>query len=83
MAEEVKARISDACENLGLSMKMMPSGAGHDAQLFAALCPTGMIFVPSQGGISHDPAEFSSPEQLSRGLHVLHDTCRSWVTAGP
>jgi acetylornithine deacetylase/succinyl-diaminopimelate desuccinylase-like protein len=60
----------------------MPSGAGHDAQLFAAVCPTGMIFVPSRNGISHNPAEFTDPESLSRGLQLLYATCRSWVMAG-
>jgi hydantoinase/carbamoylase family amidase len=71
MAEEVRARIRDACSNLGLSMKAMPSGAGHDAQLFADCCPTGMIFIPSRGGISHNPAKFSTPE-LAQGLQVLY-----------
>ncbi|MNC37487.1 Allantoate amidohydrolase [compost metagenome] len=51
----------------------MVSGAGHDAQLFAPLCSTAMIFVPSQGGISHSPEEFTSPEELAAGLGVLID----------
>jgi hydantoinase/carbamoylase family amidase len=82
MAKEVRARIQEACAALGFSAKTMPSGAGHDAQLFAAVCPTGMIFVPSRNGISHNPAEFTDPESLARGLQLLYATCRSWVMAG-
>jgi N-carbamoyl-L-amino-acid hydrolase len=83
MAEEVQARIRNACSSLGFSVKTMPSGAGHDSQLFAERCPTGMIFVPSQGGISHNPEEFSTPGQLAQGLQVLYTTCRSWVMRDP
>jgi allantoate deiminase len=79
MAGSVQARIRAACVALGYSMKTMPSGAGHDAQLFAEICPTGMIFVPSRGGISHNPAEFTDTESLSRGLQLLYATCRPWV----
>lgn len=49
----------------------MVSGAGHDAQLFAPRCPAAMIFVPSRGGISHSPGEYTSPEELAAGLEVL------------
>ena len=49
----------------------MPSGAFHDAQFMVPLCPSGMIFVPSHKGISHNPAEYSSPEQLAKGARVL------------
>ena len=49
----------------------MPSGAGHDAQAFAPGCPTGMIFVPSAGGISHNVAEHTDDADLERGANVL------------
>lgn len=49
----------------------MPSGAGHDAAHVARVAPTGMIFVPSQSGVSHDPREFSSTEQIVRGAQVM------------
>ncbi len=49
----------------------MPSGAGHDAQSLAAICPLGMIFVPSRGGISHAPEEYTSPAQIADGANVL------------
>jgi len=49
----------------------MNSGAGHDAQLFAQICPATILFVPSQGGISHSPQEYTSPSDLGTGLKVL------------
>jgi N-carbamoyl-L-amino-acid hydrolase len=49
----------------------LPSGAGHDAQQIAALCPMGMIFVPSVGGISHSPKELTSWEDCASGANVL------------
>ena len=52
-------------------VKRMPSGAGHDAQMFARICPTAMIFVPSRGGISHNPAEHTDDDQLVSGANVL------------
>jgi N-carbamoyl-L-amino-acid hydrolase len=57
--------------DLGFSVRRMPSGAGHDAQMFAPNCPTAMIFVPSRDGISHNPAEYTSPEQIRAGAMVL------------
>jgi N-carbamoyl-L-amino-acid hydrolase len=55
----------------GLKALRMPSGAFHDAQFMVPLCPSGMIFVPSRKGISHNPAEYSSPAQLAAGARVL------------
>jgi N-carbamoyl-L-amino-acid hydrolase len=49
----------------------MPSGAGHDAQHIARITPAGMIFVPSVGGISHSPKEYTSPEDMADGVNVL------------
>ena len=54
----------------------MTSGAGHDAQMMARICPTAMIFVPSRDGISHNPAEFTAPEDLMAGANVLLRTLR-------
>jgi beta-ureidopropionase / N-carbamoyl-L-amino-acid hydrolase len=68
-------RIRDAVEGearrLGLSTLRMPSGAGHDAQSLALLAPVGMIFVPSVGGISHSPEEFTHPGDVVNGGNVL------------
>ena len=52
----------------------MPSGAGHDAQDMALIAPTGMIFVPSKGGISHSPKEFTSASDMANGANVLLKT---------
>ena len=66
--------IDDAARQLGLTTKLMPSGAGHDAQEIALLCPVGMIFVPSRDGISHSPREFSEPADIINGVNVLLQT---------
>ncbi|MDP9074062.1 MAG: M20/M25/M40 family metallo-hydrolase, partial [Actinomycetota bacterium] len=56
---------------LGHSTMRMPSGAGHDAQMLARMCPSGMVFVPSAAGISHNPAEYTEPDDLVAGADVL------------
>ena len=73
-ASEVAATVEQAAEALGLRWMPLPSGAFHDAQLASCICPTGMIFVPCRKGISHNPAEYSSPEQLAAGTRVLTAT---------
>jgi N-carbamoyl-L-amino-acid hydrolase len=70
----IRTLISEAAKELGLSTRLMPSGAGHDAQDMARLGPVGMIFVPSVGGISHSPREFSRPEDIANGANVLLHT---------
>ena len=52
-------------------VKRLPSGAGHDAQILAAVCPACMIFVPSAGGVSHNVGEYTAPEQCAAGADVL------------
>ena len=64
-------RIAHHAENMNLSHRRMTSGAGHDAQMLARICPTAMIFVPSVGGISHNPAEHTDPADLIAGANVL------------
>jgi len=63
--------VADTASSLGYSVKKMPSGAGHDAQMFAPNCPTTMIFIPSRDGISHNVAEYSTTEQIHKGAEVL------------
>lgn len=57
----------------GFSHRRMPSGAGHDAQMFAPNCPSAMIFVPSQDGISHNIREYTAPEEIAKGAQLLMD----------
>jgi beta-ureidopropionase / N-carbamoyl-L-amino-acid hydrolase len=66
--------IDDVAKGLGYTTKLMPSGAGHDAQEIAKIGPVGMIFIPSIGGISHAPKEFSRPEDIEHGANVLLQT---------
>jgi N-carbamoyl-L-amino-acid hydrolase len=63
--------IAAAAKDLGLSYRLMPSGAGHDSQDMTHITPTGMIFVPSVLGISHSPKEYTSPEDMANGANVL------------
>lgn len=69
---KIQDRISAAADVLGLGHERIISGAGHDAQEFARLCPTAMVFVPGEyDGISHNPREYSTPEQCANGVDVL------------
>ncbi len=52
----------------------MPSGAGHDAQMLARICPAAMIFTPSVGGLSHNIAEHTDPADVTAGANVLLQT---------
>lgn len=69
----VKA-IENSTKSLGYSHKSMLSGAGHDAQLMAGVCPAAMIFIPSKDGISHSVEEFSNDEDVVSGANVLLNT---------
>jgi len=79
--DRVRRLISEAVERLGLSGREMPSGAGHDAQDIARIAPIGMIFVPSVGGVSHSPKEFTEPGDMANGANVLLQTLLS-IDAG-
>lgn len=64
-------RLCHAAAAEGLTFRKMPSGAGHDALSFVQLCPTAMIFIPCRDGISHNIAEYTSPEQIEAGVQTL------------
>lgn len=68
---ELGRRFEKLCGSLGLPCRRMVSGAGHDAQLFAAVCKSALLFVPSRGGISHSPEEYTPPERLREGAALL------------
>jgi beta-ureidopropionase / N-carbamoyl-L-amino-acid hydrolase len=72
-AEDMVSLVERAAGDRGHTVMRLPSGAGHDAQMLARMCPTGMVFVPSRGGVSHNPAEFTEPEDLAAGCQVLAD----------
>lgn len=71
MSDKVRSAFADACGALGLSHVPLSSGAGHDGQSLADLCPVGMIFVPSVDGASHSPREFTKWEDCVNGANVL------------
>lgn len=68
---EIVNAIEQVCASQQLDAMKLPSGAGHDAAHVARVAPAGMLFVPSRGGISHDPREFSTTLEIVRGTQVL------------
>ena len=66
--------ISEICGRLGIAHQRMISRAYHDSLFMAQICPTTMLFIPCRGGVSHRPDEFSSPEQIEKGVRVLAET---------
>ena len=69
--EECVTKVRNAAESLGYSHRDIVSGAGHDACQMSHIAPTGMIFIPCEGGLSHDEAENTTPEQVAAGADVL------------
>jgi N-carbamoyl-L-amino-acid hydrolase len=69
--ERVVGLVERCAQELGHTVRRLPSGAGHDAQMLARVCPTGMVFVPSHRGISHNPAEHTEAGHLAAGADVL------------
>jgi len=67
----VIALIRGMCEEHDVSFEVMPSGAGHDAMQMAKITPTGMIFIPSTNGVSHNPTEWTDPEDICLGTQLL------------
>ncbi|RYD86181.1 MAG: M20/M25/M40 family metallo-hydrolase, partial [Sphingomonadales bacterium] len=77
----IVAMIEKAAGARGHTVKRMTSGAGHDAQMIARIAPAAMIFVPSRGGISHNPKEFTEDAELVAGANILLDVV-SQLSAG-
>jgi N-carbamoyl-L-amino-acid hydrolase len=69
--KELQAGIVQAAKGLNYGFRFMQSGAGHDAQEIAHIAPVAMIFIPSIGGISHSPKEYSTPVDMANGANVL------------
>jgi N-carbamoyl-L-amino-acid hydrolase len=82
----VRDAIETAADGLGLVALELPSGAGHDAQALAGITPSGMIFVPSTGGISHNPREHTDWQDCVNGantlLHTALELCRAYAVRG-
>jgi beta-ureidopropionase / N-carbamoyl-L-amino-acid hydrolase len=78
--DEVINIVESIAKQQGNTVQRMPSGAGHDAQMLARICPSGMIFVPSVKGISHNPSEFTESVDLEAGANILLHTMLSLTT---
>ena len=81
-SREIREAIAAACEREGIRPHSLPSGAGHDGMHVARLCPMGMVFVRSKGGISHNPKEWSSREDCEAGCRVLYATVLDLAARG-
>lgn len=79
MRDSVQRAFGDSCDALGLTHTSLVSGAGHDGQSFAGVCPMGMIFVPSVNGTSHSPYEFTRWEDCVNGANVLLQAALRWA----
>jgi allantoate deiminase len=62
---------AETCRDLGIPYRVLPSGAGHDAQVINAIVPAGIVFVPSRDGLSHVPEEWTNPADVALGVTVL------------
>ncbi|QBX34796.1 Zn-dependent hydrolase [Paracoccus liaowanqingii] len=83
LSGQIHAALTGQADALGVSHRVMVSGAGHDAMIMAGVAPTGLIFVPSRGGISHAPEEWTDYVQLARGIDVIFATIRQMSNARP
>jgi beta-ureidopropionase / N-carbamoyl-L-amino-acid hydrolase len=72
--ERIRVRIAAAADAIGIAHQDIYSAAGHDARQLHYACPTGMLFVPCRDGVSHNPAEWAEPSDLTAGARVLADT---------
>ena len=70
-AAAIVSAIQSSCKQLGLACLPMVSRAYHDSLFMARISPTSMIFIPCRNGVSHRPDEYSSPEEIARGVEVL------------
>ena len=82
MSPAVVEIIAQEAERLGFAYRKMPSGAGHDSMHWADYAPTGMIFIPCRDGVSHNPAEYASIEQIVTGVRLYSATVRRLTMRG-
>lgn len=81
ISREIVEFLQNIAEEYGYANMLLPSGAGHDAMHVAEIAPTGMVFVPCKGGISHNPAEWASIDDIAAGARILLGAVRN-LTAG-
>ena len=74
--------LQHVCDQAGISSMLLPSGAGHDAQIFGVECPSAMIFVPSREGISHNPLEYTAEADIVQGFKVLTELLYQYAYRG-
>ncbi|WP_395405815.1 M20/M25/M40 family metallo-hydrolase (plasmid) [Arthrobacter sp. UC242_113] len=70
----IREHIAEAAKSVGASYRVLTSGASHDAQMINTIVPTGLLFVPSKGGLSHVPEEWTEAPEIAVGIDVLAAT---------
>lgn len=81
LSEELAVKLDGICSAKGIAYRHMNSGAGHDAMHMAQLAPTSMLFVPCKGGISHNPAEYASNDDICLAIEILAEAVKSEALA--
>ncbi len=76
MSKDLQVKLESVANDLGISSRIMMSGAGHDAMSFADICDTAMIFIPCRGGISHNKMEFTDIESICDGARIMYEHIR-------
>ena len=76
MDSHIVETLEKICERQKAAYCKLPSGAFHDAMFMTRTFPTGMLFVPSKGGISHSPLEYTAPEDLDAGCRILYEAVK-------
>ncbi|MHA6258959.1 M20 family metallo-hydrolase [Sporosarcina sp. CAU 1771] len=77
--QSIVKSLQETCEQKNVNYKLMPSGAGHDAMNMAKLCPVGMLFIPSENGLSHNPEEYSTLQEIATGIDLLEIEILKWA----
>lgn len=81
MSEKVKDLLEAGCDELGISRRSINSGAGHDAMIFSDFTDVGMLFIPSRGGLSHCPEEWSDAADIERAVHLFYKAAQKLTEA--
>ena len=75
--KSIFSNLSESSKKAGYKTRTMVSGAGHDAMIFAQICPVGLVFVPSKDGLSHHPDEWTDYDQIAKGINVVFETVKN------
>ncbi|WP_037286522.1 Zn-dependent hydrolase [Saccharibacillus sacchari] len=81
MSDKVKSLLETGCDKLGIPRRPLNSGAGHDAMIFSDFTDVGMLFIPSRGGLSHCPEEWSDAADIERAVRIFYEAAKNLTEA--